>query len=271
MGEFLQVEQIAYAYEKTPVLKDISFSVKRGEFLGVIGPNGAGKTTLLKTINRILPAQKGEILLQGVNLKDLKLREVARKMSMLGQDIDLSFSLTVLDLVLMGRFPHLGRFEKEQRKDLEVAHECLELTQTLNLAERYFKQLSAGERQRIILAKALAQQPQLLLLDEPTAHLDIAHQIKMFDLLLKLNQENGLTIIAVLHDLNLASEYCTKLLLLHRGEIISWGSPWEVLRYETIEKTYGAVVLVKENPLSRKPYILPIPGKYTKAQVKNFT
>lgn len=267
MFEFLRVNYISYGYEKTLVLEDIGFSVQKGQFLGIIGPNGAGKTTLLKIINRILVPQKGEVFFGGLNLKDKVLREIARKISMVGQDIQLSFSLSVLDLVLMGRFPYLSRFEKETKQDIEIARECLELTQTQELADRQFNQLSAGERQRVILAKALAQQPQLLLLDEPTAYLDIGHQIKIFDLLLSLNQQKHLTIIAVLHDLNLAAEYCEKLILLNQGKIISWGSCREVLQYATIEKTYGTVVLVKENPISQKPYVLPIPGKYTHTNI----
>lgn len=262
MSKFLRVDQISYGYEKALVLKDIGFSVEKGQFLGIIGPNGAGKTTLLKTINRILPLRKGEIFLEGLNLSSLSLKKIAQEMSIVEQDIQLSFSLTVLDLVLMGRFPHLVRFRKETKKDIEIVRASLELTQTLKLADRQFNQLSAGERQRVILAKALAQEPQLLLLDEPTAHLDIGHQIKMFDLLAKLNKERNLTIIAVLHDLNLASEYCEKLILLDRGELRSYGSCREVLQYEIIEKAYGTVVLVKENPLSQKPYVLPVPGKY---------
>jgi len=264
MDEFLEVERISYAYEDSLVLKDISFSVEKGAFLGIIGPNGAGKTTLLKTINRLLPVQEGKVSLQGLNIKQLPLRKIAQKISLVGQDIEVSFALTVLDLVLMGRSPHLERFKKETKTDLEIAKQCMEFTETLHLGPRQFKQLSAGERQRVILAKALAQVPELLLLDEPTAHLDIAHQIKIFDLLLNLNRQRGLTIIAVLHDLNLASEYCQELILLDRGQIISSGSCKDVLQYATIEKAYGTVVLVKENPLTQKPYVLPIPGRFTK-------
>jgi iron complex transport system ATP-binding protein len=262
MKEFLKVNSISYGYGNTFILEEISFSVAQGEFLGIIGPNGAGKTTLLKTINRILVPQKGEIFLEKLNLQHLSLKHIAQKISIVGQDIQLSFSLSVLDLVLMGRFPHVERFKKETKQDLEIVHQCLELTQTEDLANRQFSQLSAGERQRVILAKALAQQPQLLLLDEPTAHLDIGHQIKMFDLLVKLNQQKQLTIIIVLHDLNLAAEYCETLILLEQGKIISYGNCWDVLQFANIERAYGTVVLVKENPISHKPYILPVPGKY---------
>jgi len=264
MDKFLQINQASYSYRDGFALKDIDFSVKKGEFLGIIGPNGAGKTTLLKMLNRTFTPQKGQISLEGKNLNSLTLRTIAQKLSMVGQDIQLSFSLTVLDLVLMGRFPHLRRFKTEVKSDIEVAHNSLELTQTLALADRDFSHLSAGERQRIVLAKALAQEPELLLLDEPTAHLDIAHQTKVFDLLTNLNKKNNLTIIAVLHDLNLAAEYCDKLLLLDKGKIVDWGNSHQVLQYATIEKTYGTVVLVKENPITGKPYVLPVPGRYVK-------
>lgn len=265
MAEFLEVDQVSYGYEKAPVVKDLSFSLAKGQFLGIIGPNGAGKTTLLKMINRALSAQRGQILLEGLNLRDLSQEKIAQAISMVGQDLEASFSLTVLDLVLMGRLPHLSRFQKESKSDLEIARQCLELTETADLAGRQLNQLSAGERQRVILAKALAQKPRLLLLDEPTAHLDIGHQVKIFDLLVKLNQEQGLTIVAVLHDLNLAAEFCEQLLLLDQGKVVSQGSCKEVLQYASLEKTYGICVLVQENPCSRKPYVLPISAKYTAA------
>ena len=263
MSAYLQLRCVSYGYTSASVLKDISFEVQKGQFIGVIGPNGAGKTTLLKIINRIAIPQKGEILLGELNIRRAPSRKIAQKISMVGQDIQLSFNLTVMDLVLMGRFPYLKRLQQETKKDLDIARECLELTQTLDLAERQFIQLSAGERQRVVLAKALTQQPRLLLLDEPTAHLDIGHQTRMFDLLSELNRKKGITIIAVLHDLNLASEYCEKLILLDHGQIINYGTSKEVFQYSSIEKVYGTVVLVKENPLSQKPFILPIPGKYT--------
>lgn len=261
MEKFLQVEKVAYSYSTALALKEISFSLDKGKFLGIIGPNGAGKTTLLKAINRTFAIQRGKIFLQGTDLATIPLRKIAQTMSMLGQDIEVNFTLTVLDLVLMGRFPHLARFKRESKADLNIAYECMELTETAALANRAFNQLSAGERQRVILAKALAQNPQLLLLDEPTAHLDIGHQIRIFDLLAKLNQEKGLTIIAVLHDLNLASEYCQKLLFLDQGQLISYGDPENVLQYASIEKAYGTVVLVKDNPLTGRPYVLPVSAR----------
>lgn len=262
MSNLLQVKNISVGYDTNLILQNINFSVARGEFVGIIGPNGAGKTTLLRTINRLLTPKKGSILFKDSALSCLSLREIAQNISIVGQDISLSFSLTALELVLLGRFPYINRFAKETKKDLEIAYKSLELTDSLSLANRTFNHLSAGERQLIVLAKALAQQPQLLLLDEPTAHLDIGHQIKLFDLLLKLNQETQLTIVAVLHDLNLASEYCQKLILLDQGGIVSYDTPYKVLQYAAIEKAYGTVVLVKENPLTKKPYILPVPAKY---------
>ena len=178
------------------------------------------------------------------------------------QSYDLPFSYTVEEFVMMGRFPHQKRFEKPTKNDLEIVENNLEFTDIAHLKQRRLHELSGGERQRAVLAQALAQKPKLLLLDEPTAYLDIGHQIAMLDLIKKLNKTEGLTVVMILHDLNFASEYCENLLLLNNGKIHTMGTPGEVLSYKNIEQVYKTVAIVKENPISRKPYVFAVPNEY---------
>ncbi|MBU4376308.1 MAG: ABC transporter ATP-binding protein [Candidatus Omnitrophica bacterium] len=257
----LRVDDLSGGYGKENIVRDISFVVNKGDFLGIIGPNGSGKSTLLRFLSRVLVPRKGRIELSGKDIHKMALKEFSRKTAFVPQDILINFSFTVWEIALMGRIPHLGRLELETRNDFTIAEKALSLTDALYLKEKYIDNLSAGERQRVIIAKALAQEPILLLLDEPTSHLDIGYQIQILDLLKKLNREKGLSIIMVLHDLNLASEYCDRIILLNEGSIFKEGSPHEVLTYENIESVYKTVVLVNKNPLSSKPFITIIPGE----------
>jgi iron complex transport system ATP-binding protein len=255
----LEIKDIVFAYHKTEILKEVCFCVDRGDFLGIIGPNGAGKTTLFRLISKLLKPCRGEIFYQGRNLQDISVQELAKTMAVIPQILQTPFSFNVEEFVLMGRFPHLTRFQRLKKRDYRIMQEALELADVSNLKKQRFFELSGGERQRVILAQGFAQEPQVLLLDEPTAHLDIAHQIKILDLLKKLNREKGLTVIIVLHDLNLASNYCGRLILLKEGTIFKQGSPREVITYQNIEQVYETVVVVKENPISLKPYVLLVP------------
>jgi iron complex transport system ATP-binding protein len=176
------------------------------------------------------------------------------------QDTLIVFEFLVRDIVMLGRIPYLKKFKKEAETDLSAVERAMTLTSTTHLADKFINELSAGERQRVIIAKALAQEPKLLILDEPTSHLDISHQIEIFNLIKRLSTREGLTVLAVLHDLNLASEYCDRLILLSEGRIYTQGSPREVLNYKTIEEVYKTVVIVHENPISKKPYIFLVPG-----------
>lgn len=255
----LEVNNLCSGYGKKVVLQDISFDVKEGDFLGIIGPNGSGKSTLLKTIARILKPFHGHVLFRGQSIHTMTLLEAAKRIALVPQDFNTEFSFTVIEVVLMGRFPHLRRFQQETSHDFEVVRESLELTDSSELVDRTFNELSAGERQRVIIAKAFAQEPMLLLLDEPTSHLDIGHQIEIFDLLVRLNKDKGVTIISVLHDLNLASEYCDRLLLIDKGRIRVQGSTEEVLRWEIIEEVYKTLVVINDNPISSRPHVLLVP------------
>jgi len=251
----LKFKHVSSGYNNAEVLKDASFEIAKGDFTGIIGPNGSGKTTLLRVATKIIKLFKGEIFLEGKNLADISLKELAAVMAVVPQDTAFMFPFRVIDVVLMGRTPYVKRFDFESRKDLKIVLEALEFVDALHLKDRFIDELSGGERQRVIIAKAIAQEPRILLLDEPTTHLDISHQVQIFDLLKRMNKESGLTIVSILHDLNLASDYCDKLILLDNGMIKSKGAPSEVLDYKTIEDVYKTVVIVKENPLTLRPHI----------------
>ncbi|NOX96798.1 MAG: ABC transporter ATP-binding protein [Nitrospirae bacterium] len=261
MGYILRVSGLVCGYGEEEVLKGISFSVAEGSFLGIIGPNGSGKTTLFRCITRVLKPYRGEIFYKGKSLNRIPRRELAREVAVLPQMLSIPFPCSVEEFVLMGRFPYLGRLERGKRADLEMVEKAMVLTDILPLRERRVSELCGGERQRVILAQALAQEPELLLLDEPTSHMDIGHQIEILDLLRKLNREKKITVIMVSHDLNLAGEYCERLILLKEGTIYQKGSPAEVLSYVHIEAVYETVVLVENNPLSGKPYIILVSGE----------
>ncbi len=258
MSVFLKVNELFGGYGKDLVLKNISFEVREGEFLGVIGPNGSGKSTLLKLMSRVISAQKGKILLEGEDIAKVSLKKLCQKIAFVPQQTTINFSFTAWEIVLMGRIPYLKRLQFETKRDFEVAEQSLSLTDVLQLKDKKIDALSAGERQRVIIAKALAQEPVLLFLDEPTSHLDIGHQEQILSLLRKLNQRNKLTVIIVLHDLNLASHYCQRLILLDKGEIFKSGEPEEVLTYQNIEEVYNTLVVVNRNPVSGKPYIISV-------------
>lgn len=255
MNTLLKVNNLSGGYGKEAIIKDISFEIKEGEFLGIIGPNGSGKSTLLRLLTRVLIPKEGEILLREENIFSLNLKEFCQKIAFVPQDTLINFSFSVEEIVLMGRIPHLRRLQLETKKDFLIAEESLSLTDVLYLKEKQIDELSAGERQRVIIAKALTQEPVLLFLDEPTSHLDIGHQIQILDLLRKLNQDKGLTLVMVLHDLNLASEYCHRLILLNEGRIFKEGEPPDVLTYQNIESVYKTVVVVNKNPITSKPYV----------------
>ena len=256
MNNLIQIKNISVGYGQRIVLKNISFNINKGDFLGIIGPNGSGKSTLVRTISRVLPPFSGEILLNDKDIYQLNSRMVAKEIAVVLQATPVNFSFSVLEIVLMGRSPHLSRLQLEGRKDLEIAKNCLSLTDSLDLAERDINELSGGERQRVIIAKALAQQPHILILDEPTVYLDINHQIEIFNLLKRLNAENGLTILSISHDLNLAADYCKELILLKDGQIYTAGTLRKVLTSQTIKDVYRADCLIKTNPITGVPLVI---------------
>jgi iron complex transport system ATP-binding protein len=262
---YLEVSGVDFSYQEDLVLKDISFSVRKGDFLGIIGPNGSGKSTLLKILARLLPANTGTVSLNDLDLKQYPVRTLAKKMALVPEETSLNFPFTVQELVLMGRSPHLSFLQPLTPHDHAQANECMEKTSTKDLADRRVNELSSGERQRAFIAQALAQEPDILLLDEPTAHLDISHQIEILNVLKKLQDQHGLTIITVTHDLNLAALYCETLLLLKGGELFSQGTPAQVITVENIDQVYHTKVSVDQQQEINKPQITLIPNHHREA------
>ncbi len=260
MNRLLAIRNLSGGYTGSDVIKHVSLNIYQKDFLGIIGPNGSGKTTLLRFATRIIKPRSGSIFLANNDIFEMGLKQFCRQVGFVSQDISTSFSFSVEETVLMGRIPHLKRMAFETRHDFEIAHEALRLTDTLYLKDKRIDELSAGERQRVTIARALCQEPQLLFLDEPTSHLDIGHQIQVMDLLKKLNRNRDLTIVMILHDLNLASAYCNRIALLDRGQIFREGAPEEVLTYQNIESVYKTVVLVNKNQVTGRPNVVLVPG-----------
>jgi iron complex transport system ATP-binding protein len=244
------------------VLKDLTCSIDTGKILGILGPNGSGKSTLLKLLARVLSPRDGKIELFGTPLSLLSQAEVARQVALVPQETLQIFPFTIAEMVLMGRFPHhrgWGGWHWEDADDWQIARLAMEDLDVANLGSRRVTDVSGGERQRAVIARALTQQPQVLLLDEPTAFLDLHHQLDIARILRRLNRERGLTVILVSHDLNLASQYCDRLMLLHHGKIVEVGSPRDVLRPDLLESVYGCQVLVDRHPQSGLPRVsLPV-------------
>lgn len=220
----LRIEHVSFSYAELPVLHDISFDVPAGDFLSLLGPNGSGKTTLLRLLDRILLPQRGTIALKGRTLQQYSRKEIARLVAYVPQDTLWVFPFTVLEVVLMGRSPYVGRSGFESQLDLDVALEMMRLTDIEHIAEKPITALSGGERQRVLIARALSQQPQILLLDEPNAHLDISHQLEIFQILREQNAQHNLTIVSVSHDLNLAAAFSKRVMLLAQRERSGWSA-----------------------------------------------
>jgi iron complex transport system ATP-binding protein len=232
-------------------LAGVSFAVARGEILGVIGPNSAGKTTLIRLLTKVLEPARGEIRLDGRSLATLSRGQLAREVAVVPQELPPSLPFTVEQLVLLGRYPHAPRRFFETAADLAVAREAMTMTGVLHLARAPVEGLSGGERQRVVLARALAQEPRLLVLDEPTAHLDLRYQVEAVALLRRVNRERGTTVLLVSHDLNLAAEVSDRLLLLAEGRVARLGTPADVLDERTLAGVYGCAVRVDRSETGR--------------------
>ena len=236
-------------------LRDVSFEITPGEIIGVIGPNSSGKTTLIRLLTRVLEPASGEIRLEGAPLRRLSRTDLARRVAVVPQGILPEFPFTVGELVLMGRYPHdPGRYFESPR-DRSVARDAMEATGLVELADTPLQYLSGGERQRAAIARAIAQEPRLLVLDEPTAHLDLRYQVEAAALLSRLNRERGTTVLLVSHDLNLAAEVCDRLLLLNGGRVAAIGAPETVLDETLLASVFGCAVVVDKNETTRRPIV----------------
>ena len=265
---------ITFAYDDHEVLHGVDLALHHGDLAALLGPNGSGKTTLLKILCAILPPRGGQLSLDGRDLGAHPRREIARRIAIVPQELIVPFAFTVREMVLLGRTPHIRLLVGENAHDRDAVDRALELTETSALADRYFDELSGGERQRVVIAMALAQVltdrqefessdglGSLLLLDEPTVHLDINHQTEVLELVHALNRERGLTVLATMHDLNLAAVYFDRLILLNDGRIIAEGTPREVLSKERVQSVFGANVLVQPHPAyADVPHIVLLPS-----------
>jgi len=262
MNPAIDVRKLNYHYDKSRVLNDLSFTVGSGDFFIIIGPNGSGKTTLLKSIIGISRSSVKDIYIFNRPLEDYDRKDLARTVAYVPQAIPVDFSFTVKEFVLMGRSPHLGLLGIEEKRDIELAKSAMEFTEVYHLSHRRIDQLSGGECQRVFIARAICQDSKILLLDEPNASLDLAHQVRVMDLMEKLKKDRQTTIVMVSHDINLAAMYSDRLLLLKNGKKIAAGSPKRVLNFKTLENAYDCNILVDESPMGKLPRITLIPGKY---------
>ena len=253
----LEAHELTYQVDAARLIDSVSLSATRGEFVGLIGPNGAGKSTLLRAVSGLLRAQEGAVSLEGRDLADLTAQEVARLLAQVPQTPPTTYGFTSAEVVLMGRYPHMGRFQVEREEDREVALDAMRFTETDSFANRPVATLSGGERQRVFIARALAQQPRILLLDEPTANLDIQHQLKVLELVGQLSSQ-GMTTIAAIHDLSLAARYCQRLVLMHNGRILADGAPEAVLTPANIEEAFGVCAIVYRDPVANHVSVSPI-------------
>ncbi|MDY6834852.1 MAG: ABC transporter ATP-binding protein [Chloroflexota bacterium] len=255
----LELRDVMLGYGPRVILKDISFEVRKGELVGLVGPNGSGKSTLIKGITRLIPLQSGQILIRGQQLLGMSRSSLARSIAVVPQSPVLPELFTSFEVVLMGRTPHLKFLQRESKKDVGIAWRAMQKTQTDHLADRRVSQLSGGERQRLTIARALTQEAELLLLDEPTSHLDLKYQVESLDLVKELCMDKGMAALAAMHDLNLAAQYCDRLVMLEHKGIHSQGTLEEVITPDAIRKVYGAEVMVFPHPVNRLPTTVIMP------------
>lgn len=258
MTHAIEGKEITFRYGTENILEKITFEIEKGSFVSILGPNGSGKSTLLKNISAELTPDTGAVFLESQDIFTIKRKTLAQKMAVVPQDTGAEFPFSVMEAVLMGRMPHQKRFQGDSEHDLEVAKHAMELTNVWHLRDRAINELSGGERQRVIAARALTQEPKVILLDEPTSHLDLQHQLELLELMADLNRTNGLTVIAVLHDLNLAAQFSQKIILLSEGKIKAYGEPHEVLTAEMIREIYHVEVAVSTNEITGRLNIVPL-------------
>lgn len=251
---------VAYASGKREIvaLREVSLGLAAGEVLGLVGPNGCGKTTLIRAVTKVVVPENGEIRLCGDPIESLSQIEIARRAAVVPQEPVLPEAFSALECVLMGRTPHLRLLESEGARDFEAARVAMERTDTWELADRHMGELSGGERQRVVVARALAQETPVLLLDEPTAHLDIGHQASVLGLMRALCLEESKAVLAVVHDLTLAAAFCDRLVLLRAGgSVVAEGKPEEIVRAEVLSEVYGTAVEVFAHPRTGRPVVAP--------------
>ena len=266
MTTAIDIQQLRHFFGTQHVLDDLSFSIGAGEFFIIIGPNGAGKTTLMRSMVGLLTPREGEIKVLGKPLVNYRKKELAQLVAYVPQAVPLDFPFSVAEVVLMGRAPYHSALGIEHKGDFEIAERAMRFTEVDHLASRRLDQLSGGELQRVMVARAICQEPEILLLDEPTASLDLAHQVRIMDLMENLKAEHGTTVVMVSHDINLAGMYGDQLLLLKNGRIVQQGLPADVLKVETLQETYQCPVLIDEGPINDMPRVTVVPRKFRSSE-----
>jgi iron complex transport system ATP-binding protein len=262
MNPAITTSNLSHSFGKRNVLRHLSFSVGKGDFFIIIGPNGSGKTTLMKLMAGILKPQNGQLEILGLSNLSYTPKALAREVAFVPQRLPVDLPFTVGEAVLLGRAPYQGALGIERERDLEIAEKAMKFTEVDHLNNLNIDQLSGGEQQRVFIARAICQEPRIMLLDEPTASLDLAHQIRIMDLMEKLKLEKSVTVVMVSHDVNLAAMYGDQVLLIKAGEIVCRGEPRNVLSFQTLEETYGCKLLVDESPLGGFPRVTLVPGRY---------
>ncbi len=259
MGEkILSVKNLSFSYNSKYILDNISFEISKGSFVSVVGPNGVGKSTLVNIISKVLKDFKGSVSIEGKDLKLMTSRELAQDMAVVPQYTNPSFGFTVEEMVMMGRHPYISRFGGERPEDYRVVREVMEKTSITQFASRRFTQLSGGEKQRVVIAQALAQETPILLLDEPTSHLDINFQIELMNLFSRLNREEGKTIVGVFHDINLAIQNSSQIMLLKDGSIFGFDEPEKIINRQNLKSVFHSDIFVGKNPVTQKIYVSPV-------------
>lgn len=252
------IDKIKVGYDEKIIINNLSLNIEKNEIVSILGPNGSGKSTLLKSLSRIIKIKEGDIYLSGSNIKKLKDKEISRKISLLSQHNSSPRDLKVKELVYYGRIPHKKFMENRNKEDEEIVEWAIKNTGLEKFKDRYVANLSGGERQRVWLAMSLAQKPDILLLDEPTTYLDISHQLELMELVKDINKKFDMTVVMVLHDINQASKYSDRLIVMKEGDIVADGSPKEVINEEILKEVYNIKCDIDMDPISGKPRIHPI-------------
>lgn len=254
----ISTNNLNWSFGKVDILKDITVKMERSKFTCIIGPNGSGKSTFLKNLLKTLETEKNKIFILDKDISDYRYKDLAKIIASVPQNTIVDFNFSVMDIVLMGRSPHLNRFQSEGEMDYQIAQKAMKMTDTWHLKDRSINTLSGGERQRVLIARALSQQSEILLLDEPISNLDIQHQINLLNILKELSRTENITVVAVLHDLNFAVEYSDYLILMDEGEVVDQGIPEEVITHENLKAVYDIDIHIMKNPITERPLIIPI-------------